>query len=310
MIKYDFDVAIIGAGPAGFTASVYIGRAGLKVVLFESYAPGGKLNKTYEIENYPPFKCIKGIDLSIQMKQHSDDYTKSFISEKVINIENFENYKVIITNENKYVVKGIIICTGTKERELGIEGEEKYFSHGISTCAVCDGALYKEKDVAVVGGGWSAIEEGIYLTRFVKKLYIIHRRQGFRVPDNLLDKAKKNPKITFILDTTVTKILGDNKNVNSIELTNTISKNKKILSIDCLFEYIGQIPNTAFAKSLNICDKNGFIIVKNTETLETSTKGIFACGDVLVKNLRQVANAVGEGAQAGQAIVSFIDNME
>lgn len=305
-----FDLIIIGGGPAGFTSAVYAGRAGLKILIIEKETPGGKVSKTYEIENYPPFINIKGIDLSSKMFQQSLQYNNAFIGENVLNIKKLGKWMVVKTNKNVYKSYAIVIATGTKERKLHVDGEEKYFSKGVSTCAVCDGALFKNQIIAVVGGGWSATEEALYLTRFVKKLYLIHRRQKFRTPDTILDKVKKNDKIELILDTVVEKISGNNEFVTDISLKNIKTSEKTKLKVAAIFPYIGQIPNTAFAKGLEILNKDGFVIINNRETFETNVSGIFAAGDVLVKNLRQIANAVGDGANAGQGAVAYIDKIK
>ena len=174
-----YDLIIIGGGPAGLTCGVYVGRSGLKVLILEKEAPGGKLIKTYEIENYPGFKRISGVDLATKMFDHAVKYSSIYEDGEVKKIINeSKNIKIVVTNKKKYKCHAIIVVTGTKERELNIPGEKKYFSMGVSTCAVCDGALFKNEIMAVVGGGWSATEEALYLTRFAKKIYLVHRRQN------------------------------------------------------------------------------------------------------------------------------------
>lgn len=302
-----YDLIIIGAGPAGITAAVYASRAGLKILIIEKEAPGGKVTKTYEIENYPPFKNIKGADLAIEMFDHAISFGAEFVGEKVVELLSTNVIKKIITEKNTYESYAVIIATGTKERELGVPGENKYFSKGVSTCAVCDGALFKNKDVAVVGGGWSATEEALYLTRFVSKLYLIHRRKKFRAPEKIIDKIRNNDKIEMILDSVVTKILGNGETVTGVEIENLISKNKVKLNIKGIFPYIGQIPNTQFIpKNWRILNEEGFVIVQS-DKFDTRMPGIFAGGDVVIKTLRQVANAVGDGANVGQAAVAYID---
>lgn len=307
--KNFYDLIIIGCGPAGITSAVYALRAGLSVLIIEKEAPGGKVTKTYEIENYPPFKNIKGVDLSVQLFDHATSFGAQFIGESVIKIMNTGKIKKVITNQNKYCSTALIIATGTKERELGVPGEKKYFSKGVSTCAVCDGALFKNKPVAVVGGGWSATEESLYLTRFASKLFLIHRRKVFRTPDTIIDKIKKNDKITMLLDCIVEEIIGDGTNVNAVKIKNILTNKKETIKVDGIFPYIGQIPNTQFIpKDWDILDNEGFIIIKN-DKFETKIPGIFAAGDVLIKTLRQVANAVGDGANAGQSAVAYIDKI-
>ena len=309
-----WDVVIIGGGPAGMTAGIYAGRAMLKCVIVEAQVPGGKMAETDEIENYSGFSIVKGIDISIKMQEHAEHFGCKFNFEKVVQIRNeSEKVKIVeLSNGTSLQTKAIIIASGTKFRKLEIPGEKKYFSHGVSTCAVCDGALYKKQKVAVIGAGNSATEEGLYLTKFVAKVYLIHRNEKFRASIPNVVKVKNHQKIDLILNTVVTEIEGTDGKVTDILLKNTITKKTSKIAVACVFPYIGQIPNTHFLTKFRMQKQllsNGFVNVIN-DKFATCIPGIFAAGDVVNKSLRQVGNAVGEGTNAGQAAVNYVDDCE
>ncbi|QEH61302.1 thioredoxin reductase [Spiroplasma chinense] len=303
----DHDIIIAGAGPAGLTAGIYAGRAGLNVLILEKEAPGGKVIKTGEIENYPGFTNINGPDLAMNFYEQAMamgaqlEYSGLKQFDKVDDI-----FKVSLENGKEITSKALIIATGTKENLLGVPGEGDLYGKGVSYCAVCDGSFYKEMPVAVVGGGYSAVEEAIFLTRFASKVYLIHRREEFRVDNKTLDKAKSNPKIEFILNTTVEKINGSNK-VESVDIIN-LNGEKTNLTVDAIFPFIGQYPITEFINHKDILNDERHI--KADENMKTSVEGLFVAGDVRVTPFRQIATAVSDGALAGQNAVYYIENLD
>ncbi len=304
-----FDVVIIGGGPGGITAAIYTLRAGLKTAIIEKDAPGGKITKTYEVDNYPPFFNIKGVELGSKMFEQVNKLGVNYIYGDVKKTILKNKIKEVILESKEIIkTKTIIIASGTVERSLNVPGEEKYFSRGVSTCAVCDGSLYKDKDMIVVGGGLAATEEGLYLTRFAKKINFVHRRQGFRAPETIVLKVKKHPKMNLFLDYVVTEIKGDGTVVNEVVIQNVKNGEKKNLKTSVIFPYIGQIPNTYFISDKSILDKNNFLIA-DQNTCETSLKGVFGAGDVIAKKLRQIATAVGDGANAGQSAIGYLDEI-
>ena len=308
--KLFFDCVVVGSGPAGLTAAIYMLRANLSVALIENDTPGGKMTKTYTIDNYSGFHSIKGGNLSLKMFKQVKKLGGKFFFDSVIDVQLIKNnYREVILKLKKIKTYSIIIASGTVERKLGVPGENKYFSRGVSTCAVCDGALYKNKVVAVVGGGLSAIEEGLYLLKHAKNLFLIHRRQGFRAPDNIVLKLRKKSQVKFYLDYVVKEIIGGNNKVNALIIENVKNHKKEKINISCVFPYIGQIANTTFLKKINILDKFGFIIA-NQNDFSTKIPGIYAAGDVISKKLRQVSTAVGDGANAGQSAIGYIDNLK
>lgn len=305
--KIEYDVVVIGSGPAGMSAAIYTGRAGLKTLILEKEAPGGKIIKTEEIENYPGFERINGPDLAIKFYNQVNSYGVEYIYTGIKKFEKINDvFKIVLDNTETVTSKTIIIATGTRENKIGVEGEDKFYGKGVSYCAVCDAAFYKEQQICVVGGGYSAIEEAIFLTRFASKVYIIHRRDKFRADDKQLTKAKNNPKIEFILDSVVEKITGDTK-VASVHVKNLKTSKKIILDVKAIFPFIGSVPNTAFIKDTTILDENKNIITD--AKMETEISGLFAAGDVRNTPLRQVATAVGDGAMAGQKVVEYIEKL-
>lgn len=311
--KYDYDLIVIGGGPAGMTAAIYAQRANLKTVIIEKYAIGGKMIKTSEIENYPGYDYILGRDLSEKMQQQVEKMKVEFIDDEIITIIDSKDHKVKkvkLKNEDDFLTaKAVVIATGTVERKIGAIGEEEYANHGVSYCAVCDGALFKNKIITVVGGGYAACEEALYLTRFTNKVNLIHRRDQFRADDKTVNKVKNNKNITLILDHVVLEVLGtaDKKKVAKLAIQNVKSKKITEIATDALFPYIGSDPTTNFVKDLAICDDNGYIIVN--DKCQTKVPGLYAAGDVITKNLRQIVTAVNDGAIAAQYLINFIDNL-
>ncbi|BDT02896.1 MAG: thioredoxin-disulfide reductase [Spiroplasma sp. WSS] len=309
--KYDYDLVVIGGGPAGMTAAIYAQRANLKTVIIEKYIVGGKMIKTSEIENYPGYDYILGPELSEKMQKQVEKLQVEFVTDEVIKITDSENHKiktVLLSSGDVLIAKGVIIATGSLERKIGVPGEEEYANRGVSYCAVCDGALFKNKIISVVGGGYAACEESLYLTRFTNKVNLIHRRDQFRADDKTVNKVKNNENINLITDHVVLKVLGteDKKKVGKLEIQNIKTKEISEITTDALFPYIGSDPVTKFVKDLDICDSNGYIIVN--DKCQTKIPGLYAAGDVIAKNLRQIVTAVNDGAIAAQYLINFIDN--
>lgn len=300
-----YEVIIIGAGPAGLTAAIYTTRAGLKTAMLEKSAPGGKLIKTFEIQNWPGIKATNGADLAYQMFEHSTHFGGEYLYGDVQSIEDHEDYKKIITTDGEYTAKTVIIATGTEERLLNIPGELEYTSKGVSYCAVCDGAFFKDKVVTIIGGGNSALEEAIYLAQFATKINIVIRRDVFRAEPIIQKTIATEPKINIIREMIPVEIKGDGTRVNEIVLQHV--KTKELLSIETsgIFPYIGADPSTKFVK-FPILDEKGYLIVN--ADMETAVKGIYGAGDVTVKTLRQVVTAAADGAIAAQEAFHHIKN--
>ena len=300
----DYDVAIIGGGPAGLSAAIYAARGGLKTVVFEKGLIGGQIVLTADLENYPGFEeNMSGFDLIDKMKKQADKFNAHFIDENVtaVGLEGF--CKIVETSNNTYRVKSVIIATGAHPRKLAVPGEERLTGRGVSYCATCDGALYRDKNVAVVGGGDSAIEEALFLTRFTKKVYIIHRRDELRAVKIVQERALKNPKIEIVWDSIVQEILGD-KFVESLLLYNKKTKETTTLNADGVFIYVGIIPNNDLVESRVDLDPLGFI--KTDIAMHTKIPGIYAAGDIVHKVLRQVVTAASDGATAAFSAEKWI----
>ena len=295
-----YDCLIIGAGPAGITAGIYAKRFNLNVGIFENDAPGGAVTKTEMINNYPGFDGIAGYELASKMFNQAMNLDIEYIPEKVNNIVKKDNY-FIIEADNKYETKTVIIATGTKENILNIPTESKYFYRGISWCAVCDGPLYKGEDVAVVGGGMSAISSALSLSKYVNKVYLIHRRDEFRGEKKDLELLKTKSNVELLTSSKIVEFLGDGK-LDSIIVERGEEKVK--LSVKCVFECVGKVPNTAQFSGIIDLNEAGYIITDSK--LETSMKGIFACGDVIEKDVRQIATAVNDGAIAAISANNYL----
>lgn len=292
------DVIVIGAGPAGMTAAMYAARAQLDVMMIEQGAPGGMMNSTDSIENYPGFLSIKGMELGEKMYQNTQRDGVKHVYGIVTGIEDLGETKKVQTTDKEYEAKVVIIATGGVHRFLNVPGEEEYGGRGVSYCAVCDGAFFKDKDLIVVGGGDSAIEEGIYLTQLAHKVTVVHRRDSLRAKKDLQEQAFSNEKMNFIWDSVVEEIVGDGNKVTGAIIRDVKTNETQTLQADGVFVYIGMLANTEAFKNLGICDEQGWI--KTNELMQTSVKGIYAVGDVRQKALRQVTTAVGDGTIAGQ----------
>ena len=301
-----YDVVIIGAGPAGMTAAVYASRAGLKVCMLEKSAPGGKLIKTFEISNWPGVTQSSGVDLAMKFFEHSTHFGAEYLYGDVTEIIDGDIKQVVCADGNIYKTKTIIIATGTNERLLNVENEIKLTGKGVSYCAVCDGAFFKNQTVTVIGGGNSALEESLYLTQFANKVNLVIRKQEFRAEQEIQDKIYANEKINIIKGYVPFSITEDNDKVSAIVLENVDNKEKLTIETKAVFPYIGADPATSFFKNLNIVDKFGYVNVD--ENMETGHKGIYSTGDVNSKKLRQVVTAANDGAIAAQSAFHYIQN--
>ncbi len=304
-----YDVIVIGAGPAGLSAAIYAARGGLKVAVFEKAMIGGQITVTEDVENYPGFEhAITGFDLTDTMKRQAQRFGAEFIEAEVTSLGLEGKCKIIGTSDNEYRTKAIIYCSGASPRRLNVPGEERLTGRGVSYCATCDGALYRGKTVAVIGGGDSAIEEGMFLTRFAEKVYVIHRRHELRAQYIIQQRAFKNHKMEFVWDTVVQEIKGEAK-VSEIELYNRKTDKINFLTVDGVFIYVGILPNTTLLESRLNLDSGGFVLTD--EYMHTNVPGIFAAGDVRSKVLRQVVTATSDGAIAAWSAEKWIeDNQE
>ncbi|NLN34645.1 MAG: thioredoxin-disulfide reductase [Candidatus Cloacimonetes bacterium] len=299
-----YDVIIIGAGPAGLSAAIYSARGGLKTAIFEKALVGGQINVTDEVENYPGFEePLSGFELTAKMHAQAERFGARFIEEEITAMGMEGLCKVIETDSGKYRAKSVIICTGAHPRRLNIPGEERLTGRGVSYCATCDGALYRDKVVAVVGGGDSAIEEGIFLSRFARKVIVIHRRDELRAQKIIQDRAFKNPKMEFIWDTVVQEIHGEER-VGQLELVNRKSKEISMLPVDGVFIYVGILPNNELLESRIELDSAGFVLTD--DHMHTNIPGIYAAGDLRHTVLRQVVTATSDGAVAAWSAEKWI----
>ena len=289
-----YDMIVIGAGPAGLTAALYALRANKKVLVFEKNTYGGQIINTGVIENYPGVKDITGFDFATNLYQQVTDLGGEVKIEEVIKIDKDKN---VFTNKGEYKAKSIIIATGVKRRKLNLPNEERLVGSGVSYCAICDGGFYKNKVVAVNGGGNTAIEDALYLSNVASKVYLIHRRDEFRAEEKRVDELKAKDNVEFVLNSTITSINGDAK-LESIDVdTNGKSRN---IAIDGLFIAIGQVPsNEAFEGVIEL--ENGYI--KSSDGVHTNVEGIYVAGDTRVKELRQLTTAVGDGALAASTAI-------
>ena len=300
-----YDVLIIGAGPAGLTAAIYAGRAAKKVLVFEAKTYGGQIVNTLDIENYPAEEHISGYDFATRLYNQVKNLGVKIIFERVIDIKNSGKQKEVITDEGVYKTHSIIIATGSENRKLGLSNEEQLIGRGISYCATCDGAFYKKKKVAVVGGGNTALEDALYLSDIADKVYLIHRRNEFICEDVTVNRLKNKSNVEFVLNCNVTRLNTDDK-LESIEVTDA-KKNTRVIKVDGLFVAIGRIPeNQAFADLIKL-DNAGYI--EADEKCHTNIEGVFVAGDNRTKSVRQLVTAVSDGAIAAAEAVKYISNL-
>lgn len=303
-----YDVIVIGAGPGGLTAGLYASRANLSVLILDRGIYGGQMNNTAEVENYPGFKSILGPDLAEKMYQGAIQFGAEYAYGSVEKVEVNGDLKQVITDNETYEAPVVIIATGSQYRKLGVEGEAEYAGRGVSYCAVCDGAFFKDQPLAVIGGGDSAVEEGVYLSKLASNVNIIHRRDQLRAQKILQERAFANDKIDFTWDTVVTKINGDGQKVTSVSIHNKKTGEDGELKVNGVFIYVGVIPLTEPFKALGITDEQGWI--NTDELMRTSLPGVYAIGDVRAKELRQITTAVGDGSIAGQQAFNYIESLK
>ena len=295
-MERQYDLVIIGAGPAGMAASVYGSRAGLKTLLLDNGAPGGKLIKTHKISNYPGVKELSGVELATSMFEQSTSFGAEYAYGDVEKVD--ADKKVTLSDGTILEAKAVIVATGTKERLLHIPGEQENIGRGVSFCAVCDGAFFKDKDVVVIGGGNSALEESLFLTQFANKVTIVIRRDVFRAEKKIQEQIQANDKIEVIVKHIPKEILAENGKVSGIVFENVETKEPMTLSCQGIFPYVGQDPNTVCLEGLGVLDDKGYVIVDDSR--QTKIPGLYAAGDVIQKELRQVVTATNDGAIAAQ----------
>lgn len=302
-----YDVIIIGAGPGGLTAALYASRANLSVLMLDRGLYGGQMNNTDAIDNYPGFSEIKGPELGEKMYNSVMKFGAKFEYGDVQSVTIEGDQKIVKTDTGEYSAPALIIATGADHRHLGVPGEDEYSGKGVSYCAVCDAAFFKDEDIAVIGGGDSAIEEGIYLAQSAKSVTVIHRRDKLRAQPTLQKRAFANPKMHFIWNGLTQSIDGDGNKVTGVTYKDKETGEEKHLKARGVFIYVGVIPQTAPFKDLGVTDENGWI--PTDEHMRTKVDGIFALGDVRAKDLRQIANAVGDGSIAGQQAYNYLQDL-
>ena len=305
----DYDVVIVGGGPGGLTAGLYSARANRKVVCLEKYLPGGQIAITGEVEDYPGFEHIQGADLAMKFTEHAKKFGLEIEMEEVEEVYVDGDYRVArCASGNLYRGRAAILSTGGSPIFLNIPGEKEYSGKGVSYCAICDGAFFKDQVIAVVGGGDAAVEEGTFLTKFASKVYIIHRRDQLRAQKIIQQRAFDNENVEIIWDTVVESIEGSDTQVSHLMLKNVKTGETSKLEVGAIFPYIGFRPNSGITREEMKTDEGGYIL---TDTrMETSIKGIFACGDVRAQLVRQVTNAVGDGTTAAVAAEKYIEELE
>jgi thioredoxin reductase (NADPH) len=303
-----YEVIIIGGGPGGLTAGLYTSRARLSTLLIESALFGGQMTTTELIENYPGFpQGVTGDELSHLMEDQAKKFGMKTVTQEVVKVSLEGDVKVVQTYESTYRCEALIVSTGTEYRKLGVPGEKEFAGKGVSYCATCDGAFFRDSQIVVVGGGDSALTEALFLTKFAKELTIIHRRDALRGTKIYQERALSSPKIKFLWNSIVQEIKGDSV-VRSITVKNVRTGEIKQVETEGVFLFVGLVPRTQFLKGVIQMDEGGYVITN--ENCETSAKGIFAVGDCRKKLLRQIATAVGDGATAAFATEKFLESRE
>jgi thioredoxin reductase (NADPH) len=299
-----WDVVILGSGPAGLTAALYTARAQHQPLVFVGPELGGQVARTYIVENYPGFKDgPSGPELTEALRTHAEKFGAQLIHETVQEVS-FSNQPFFLkTDRGEYWAKTVVVATGAYPRKLNIPGEAELTGRGVSYCAVCDGAFFKDREVIVVGGGDSALDEGYFLTKFAKRVRIVHRREKFRAEKIYIERAKESPKIEFILNTVVTEIVGDDK-VEGAKIYNSRNDKKGELHCDGVFIYIGQVPNTKIFKGKLRMDEKGFLVVD--ERMRTSVSGVFAAGECVDWRYKQIVTAAGDGCRTALEAEAFL----
>lgn len=299
-----WDIIIVGAGTAGLTAAVYAGRAGKKVMLLEHSIHGGQIINTSQVENFPGFAQIAGFEFATALYEQAVSFGAELVYEECKKIENVGNYKKVVTSRGEYEAKSVILATGARPRLIGLDKEEGFIGRGISFCATCDGSFYKDKIVAVVGGGNTAFDDALVLSNLAKKVYLVHRSQKFTAEKQLVERVVAKDNVEFVLDSDVKGLLGD-KRIEGLQIVNNTSGEVREIAIDGMFLAIGYQPiNDVFSDIVEL-DKAGYIVAG--EDCRTSCDGIFAAGDCRTKNIRQLTTATADGTVAALAACEYID---
>lgn len=305
----DYDLVIIGGGPAGLTASIYAARARLNILVLEKSAIGGQILVTDWIENYPGFpEGLSGADLVMRMADQARRFGVEIETNQVRSLDLAGQMKKLVLDDRTVTAKAVIVATGASPKKLGVPGEEEFYGRGISTCATCDAPFFKNSVVAAVGGGDTAVQESIFLTRFAKKVYLVHRRGALRATRILQERALANEKIEIKWDSVLTAVNGSDAGVEGITIKNVKTGEKSDLAVEGCFVWVGTSPNTSFLDGAVAVDKSGFVVVN--AKMETSVPGVYAAGDVRNTPLRQVATAVGDAAIAAFQAANYIESLE
>jgi thioredoxin reductase (NADPH) len=296
MIAMPHDLIIIGGGPAGLTAAIYAGRAAIKPIVLAGVMPGGQIASTSLVENFPGFPSgINGFELAMGFQQQAEHFGAEIVLEAATEVDLSQRPFTVKTHSQIYRTRALIIATGAFPRRLGIPGEKEFFGQGVSTCATCDGFLYKEKTAVVIGGGDSAIDEGLFLTKFARRVIVVHRRDQLRASKQLQERAFANPKMEFVWDSVATEILG-HETVTGVRVRNVKTDKERVLETSGVFVYVGLIPATKLFRDQVDLDPAGYVIAD--EHQRTSVPGVFAAGDVQNAEFRQCVVAAGSGATA------------
>ena len=301
-----YDVIVIGAGTAGMTAGIYARRAGKTVLIIEKKNYGGQIINTPEVENYPGISKVSGFTFANNLYNQTRELGAEFKFEEVIKIQNNSGYKVVVTNKTKYQGKTVIIATGAKNRPLGVNNEDKLTGAGVSYCATCDGAFFRGKDVAVVGGGNTALEDALFLSDYCNLVYVVHRRNEFRGEKGLTDILKEKGNVKFVFDSVVKSIKGE-QSVEGLEILNVKKNTLSEIKVQGAFIAIGQMPDNEKFSDMIELDGKGYI--KADETCTTNTEGVFVAGDCRTKQVRQLTTAASDGAVAAVAACSYINKI-
>jgi len=300
----ELDIVVVGAGPGGLTSGMYSARSELNTICIEKMMPGGQIANTELVEDYPGFESISGRDLAKKIENHAVKFGLKIIYDSVKTIKLDGKFRIVEGENDSYKAKAVIVGTGGQPRKLGVPGEEEYTGKGVSYCAICDGAFFKDQVIAVAGGGDAAVEEGIYLTKFGSKVYIIHRRDQLRAQKVIQKRAFDNPKIEFVWDSVIEKVNGGDV-IESIDIKNVKSGEISNLKIGALFPFIGFTPNSSIFNFEVKKDESGYIITN--ENMQTSVEGVYAIGDVRKQLCKQITNAVGDGTTAAVAADKYIE---
>lgn len=301
-----YDVIIIGSGPAGLAAAIYAQRAKLSALVIErEFMSGGQVLNTYEVDNYPGLPGIGGFDMGMKFREHAEQLGAQFLNKEVSRIELEEDgVKVLYTEDEEYRTRTVVLAMGARHRMLGVPGEEELTGMGVSYCATCDGAFFKEKTVAVVGGGDVAVEDALFMARIAKKVYLVHRRDELRAAAVLQERLRQCENVEFIWNTDVTAVLG-NDQLEGLKLRNKLTEMETDLTVDGVFIAVGTIPNTGMVTKLLQVDNNGYIIAG--EDGVTNVPGVFAAGDIRTKQLRQIVTAVSDGANVITSVQNYLN---